>query len=81
MAGVYEENGQVKEAVKLLEEVVRIKGQTLAEDHPDRLASQHALAEAYRANGQSLSIHCQAVPLAAPKVATKDTFMLRLAVS
>jgi tetratricopeptide (TPR) repeat protein len=44
--------GQVKEAVSLLEQVVKIREQTLTEDHPDRLASQHALAIAYEANGQ-----------------------------
>jgi hypothetical protein len=42
----------VKEAVSLLEQVVKIKEQTLTDDHPDRLASQYALAGAYRANGQ-----------------------------
>ena len=42
-------HGQVKEAVALLEQVVRIREQTLAEDHPSRLASQHALAGAYQA--------------------------------
>jgi hypothetical protein len=45
-------HGRVKEAVSLLEQVVKIKEQTLAEDHPSRLASQHALAGAYQANGQ-----------------------------
>ena len=44
--------GNVKEAMSLLEQVVKIQEQTLAEDHPDRLASQHALAGAYEANGQ-----------------------------
>lgn len=44
--------GKVKEAVSLLEQVVKIREQTLAEDHPSRLASQHALAGAYKANGQ-----------------------------
>jgi hypothetical protein len=44
--------GKVREAVSLLEQVVKIQEQTLAEDHPARLASQHALAGAYRANGQ-----------------------------
>ncbi|SLM40558.1 Tetratricopeptide-like helical domain [Lasallia pustulata] len=52
LAGAYEANGQVKEAVKLLEQVVKIRESTLAESHPDRLASQHALAGAYEANGQ-----------------------------
>jgi hypothetical protein len=33
----------VKEAVEILEQVVRIEETTLAEDHPDWLASQHAL--------------------------------------
>jgi hypothetical protein len=42
----------VKEAVALLEQVVEIKEATLAADHPSRLASQHGLALAYRANGQ-----------------------------
>jgi Tetratricopeptide repeat len=40
------------EAVKLLKHVVKIKEKSLAEDHPSRLASQHELAGAYRANGQ-----------------------------
>jgi hypothetical protein len=42
----------VKKAVKLLEHVVAVREKTLAEDHPDRLASQHVLAVAYRADGQ-----------------------------
>ena len=33
--------------MKLLEHVVGIRETTLAEDHPDRLASQHALGSAY----------------------------------
>ena len=44
--------GQVRDAVRVLKEVVQIQGQALAEDHPSRLASQHELAGAYRANGQ-----------------------------
>jgi hypothetical protein len=47
LAGAYQANGQVKEAVSLLEQVVKIRQQTLAEDHPDRLTSQHELAGAY----------------------------------
>ena len=31
---------------------MKIREQTLAEDHPDRLASQHELAGVYQANGQ-----------------------------
>ncbi|KAJ9612530.1 hypothetical protein H2200_004127 [Cladophialophora chaetospira] len=51
LATAYRVDGQVQDAVKLLEEVVRIS-QTLAEDQPDRLASQHELARAYQADGQ-----------------------------
>lgn len=36
----------------MLEHVVAIQEKTLAEDHPDRLASQHELAGAYEATGQ-----------------------------
>jgi hypothetical protein len=43
--------GNVREAVRLLEHIVKILEQTPAENHPNRLASQHALAEAYLANG------------------------------
>ncbi|KAK5681397.1 hypothetical protein LTR17_027457 [Elasticomyces elasticus] len=50
-ASTNQAKGQVTVAVKLLEHVVRAS-ERLAEDHPDRLASQNALAGAYRANGQ-----------------------------
>ncbi|KAF7504733.1 hypothetical protein GJ744_001802 [Endocarpon pusillum] len=43
---------EIEQAVRLLEQVVRIEKKRLAEDHPDRLASQHELAQAYQANGQ-----------------------------
>jgi tetratricopeptide (TPR) repeat protein len=52
LAIVYQANGQVKDAVRLLEQVVAIRERVLAEDHPSRLASQHVLAMAYLANGQ-----------------------------
>jgi tetratricopeptide (TPR) repeat protein len=45
-------HGKVNEAVSLLKQVVKIREQTLAEDHPDRLVSQHELAGLYRTNGQ-----------------------------
>lgn len=51
LAVAYLENGQSKEAIELLEQVVKIRS-TLMESHPDRLASQHALARAYKENGQ-----------------------------
>lgn len=35
----------------MLEQVVQVQ-ESLAEDHPDGLASQHALADAHQANGQ-----------------------------
>ena len=44
--------GHTRKAISLLGQVVQIREQTLAEDHPDRLASQHELAGAYQANGQ-----------------------------
>jgi Tfp pilus assembly protein PilF len=51
LAVAYRANGQIEEAVTLLEHVVKVK-EKLAEDHPSRLASQHALAMVYEANGQ-----------------------------
>ncbi|KAF2867129.1 kinesin light chain 1 [Massariosphaeria phaeospora] len=49
-------DGRVPEAVrwleKLLEHVVKVRDNTLAETHPDRLASQHQLSVFYKANGQ-----------------------------
>ncbi|KAH7066288.1 hypothetical protein BKA63DRAFT_524118 [Paraphoma chrysanthemicola] len=44
--------GHPKETVALLEHVFKVR-QTLAETHPDRLLSQHVLAGAYEANGQT----------------------------
>ena len=52
LACAYQDNGQIVEAVELLEHIVKIK-ETLAEDRPNRLASQHELASAYLANGQT----------------------------
>jgi hypothetical protein len=49
----YEADGQVQKAVELLEQVVEVKEKTLSPEHPDQLASQHALAMAYDANGQT----------------------------
>ena len=51
LAQAYRANGQVKEAIELLQHVVTIQ-KTLAEDHPNRLASQYALAKACQDNGQ-----------------------------
>ena len=51
LAQAYERNGQTKEAIILLEQVVKVE-ENLSEDHPSRLASQHELASAYQANGQ-----------------------------
>jgi hypothetical protein len=52
LAMAYLANGQVKNAVRLMEQVVAIHKRVLAEDHPDRLASQGVLGTAYQANGQ-----------------------------
>nr|OQO29354.1 hypothetical protein B0A51_06934 [Rachicladosporium sp. CCFEE 5018] len=51
LAMAQHESGQIDEAVQMLEHVVKVH-EELAEDHPSRLASQHALAGAYQANGQ-----------------------------
>jgi tetratricopeptide (TPR) repeat protein len=45
--------GDARRAAALLEHVVKVRETTLAETHPSRLASQHALAGAYDANGQT----------------------------
>ncbi|KAF2993765.1 hypothetical protein E8E13_001931 [Curvularia kusanoi] len=63
LAMAYQANGQVQKAVELLQHVVQkavellqhvvgVKEKTLSPEHPDRLASQHALARAYQADGQ-----------------------------
>jgi tetratricopeptide (TPR) repeat protein len=44
--------GKTSKSVQLLEQVIKIRKQIQAEDHPDRRASQHELARAYLANGQ-----------------------------
>ncbi|RYC79044.1 hypothetical protein BFJ63_vAg18079, partial [Fusarium oxysporum f. sp. narcissi] len=45
-------DGKARQAVGILGYVVAVQETTLAEDHPDRLTSQHTLAGAYRVNGQ-----------------------------
>ncbi|PSN58876.1 hypothetical protein BS50DRAFT_641408 [Corynespora cassiicola Philippines] len=50
IVGIREE---VKKAVGLLEKVVEIREEVLAKEHPSRLVSQHELAGAYRADGQT----------------------------
>jgi hypothetical protein len=55
LANTYRSNGQVKEAIQLLKEVVRIEVQTLAEDRPSRVASQHSLAIVFWDLGQHAS--------------------------
>ncbi len=49
---VHDRDGNSREAVCKFREVLESRAQRLAEDHPDRLASQHELACAYEANGQ-----------------------------
>ncbi|SCV39880.1 related to ankyrin 3 [Fusarium fujikuroi] len=51
LGSAYVLNGQMKEAIELLEHVVAITAD-LAENNPRRLASQHQLASAYAFNGQ-----------------------------
>ncbi|OAG43855.1 hypothetical protein AYO21_02082 [Fonsecaea monophora] len=45
-------DGRIKEAVRCFQECYDWRREHLDEDHRDRLASQHALAIAYRADGQ-----------------------------
>jgi tetratricopeptide (TPR) repeat protein len=51
VAGNLHDLGNYKQAVRLLEQIVKIQ-KTLTKDHPSRVASQHGLASAYLANGQ-----------------------------
>ncbi len=51
-ARVRHHDGNYREAVCKFREVHESRAQRLAEDHPDRLASQHELARAYLENGQ-----------------------------
>ncbi|KAF7182994.1 hypothetical protein CNMCM7691_002738 [Aspergillus felis] len=52
LAGAYEANGKIAQAIDLLEHVITAQEKTPVEEHPSRLAAQHALAGAYAANGQ-----------------------------
>jgi tetratricopeptide (TPR) repeat protein len=45
-------DGRIKEAVRSFEGVWQWRNRHFAEDHPNRLVSQHELAGAYEANGQ-----------------------------
>ncbi|GAB1320192.1 hypothetical protein MFIFM68171_10402 [Madurella fahalii] len=46
------EDGRINEAINSLEEACQWRNRHFAEDHLSRLASQHELAVAYKANGQ-----------------------------
>ncbi|KXX77766.1 Regulatory protein AfsR [Madurella mycetomatis] len=61
--------GRSREAVKVLERVVAAYKTTLAETHPDRLASQHELAAAYHADGRVK----EAITLLERVVAVRET--------
>src|SRR5436305_11952644 len=63
--------GKARESVQQLELVVKIEEQSLAEDHPDRLASQHELARAYHTVGY----HNKAVALMEVVVRVKQKTM------
>ena len=49
---VLEQQGDYGTAVQIYKAVTKRQSLALTDDHPDRLASQHALAVAYEANGQ-----------------------------
>jgi len=50
----YRDDGQIKKAISLLEEVVEIREHTLAKDHPHRLGSEHELARILWELGQKV---------------------------
>lgn len=52
LASTYLAYGQAKQAINILEHVVKVWEDSLEDEHPDLLASQHELASAYQANGQ-----------------------------
>ncbi|KAK5089459.1 hypothetical protein LTR70_005958 [Exophiala xenobiotica] len=49
-------HGKIREAVELQQAIVKIRERIQAEDHPDRLKSQRALAIAYADNGQGREV-------------------------
>lgn len=53
LAKTYLETGRVKEAIKILEDVVQIRRELLGDNHADCLASKHELAVAYIQNRQT----------------------------
>ncbi|KAL5345345.1 hypothetical protein ACLOAV_009716 [Pseudogymnoascus australis] len=71
--------GHNKKAVNLLEQVVKIREATLAEDSPSRLSSQHMLAVAYQDNGQvnkSIELLKQVVKIREATLAKYDPSLL-----
>jgi tetratricopeptide (TPR) repeat protein len=58
LAIAYQADGQVKKAVRLMEQVVANRERLLAEDHFDRLTSQVMLASAYQFDGQMEKAVC-----------------------
>ncbi|KAM0542036.1 hypothetical protein ACHAO7_010158 [Fusarium culmorum] len=65
-------DGKIRQAVGILGRVVAVEKTTVAEDHPSRLASQHALARAYQADGQIK----EAVKLLEHVVAVRETTLV-----
>ena len=49
----YQANKQIDKAIELLEHVVKIEREKLAEDDPSRLLTERALAEAYEKKAQN----------------------------
>ncbi|KAK1953543.1 hypothetical protein LY78DRAFT_562273, partial [Colletotrichum sublineola] len=46
-------DGRTKDAIKLLEHVIKVHKMTLNEGHLNRLTSQHVLTGAYQADSQT----------------------------
>ncbi|KAI1750700.1 acyl transferase/acyl hydrolase/lysophospholipase [Xylaria castorea] len=54
VGGCLYEDGQYRDAIRILQGVVSAQEKTFNEDDPDRLSSEQALAIAYQENGQTL---------------------------
>lgn len=80
LASAYLSNGQIEEAIELLENVIAIR-RVLAENDNSRLASQHVLAVAYRKKGlikEAVELLEHVVAAAQAGLAENDPFRMKL---
>ncbi|KAF5701635.1 ankyrin protein 3 [Fusarium globosum] len=79
LASAYLSNGQIEEAIELLENVIAIR-RILAENDNSRLASQHVLAVAYRKKGlikEAVELLEHVVAAAQAGLAENDPFRMK----